>query len=304
MEWKIGNGARQGAILSPLIFNFYINDVIDRISKNPYGCKLGIHMSNIQAYADDLTLMAPTAKNLQTLLNELWSLLKKLNLVVNCKKTVCMIFKTNGCKLKEIPNFTLDGNTINIVNSYKYLGIVLTDNLRIKLDIERVEKSFLKQFHCIYRKFYFTNEIMLGFLFKTHCLSFYGAELWHDKSYSLGRFNDFSINYHNAIKQILKLPTYESNHVACESMDWLTCKHFINHKIIAFALQVWKSQSTSVFYHRAYLLNNSRLLNDAKWLGLGYDIPNVFDNDIDAIKSRILFTQKHELRHEAYVNSR
>ena len=68
-EWVIGNGVRQGGVLSGLFFNLYINGLIDEVVQSNYGCKLGIHDSSIIAYADDLVLLSPSAKGLQTLID-------------------------------------------------------------------------------------------------------------------------------------------------------------------------------------------------------------------------------------------
>ena len=38
--WKVGNGVRQGGILSPILFSFYINEVISDISDMTAGCSL------------------------------------------------------------------------------------------------------------------------------------------------------------------------------------------------------------------------------------------------------------------------
>ena len=40
-EWKINNGVRQGGVLSGLLFNIYVDSLIDRISKLNIGCTCG-----------------------------------------------------------------------------------------------------------------------------------------------------------------------------------------------------------------------------------------------------------------------
>ena len=58
-EWRICNGVRQGGVLSGLLFCIYINSMLNKESKLKIGCKLGLHASNIIAYADDIVLLAP-----------------------------------------------------------------------------------------------------------------------------------------------------------------------------------------------------------------------------------------------------
>ena len=39
-DWKIGNGTRQGGIISPVLFAFFINHIIERVSGMSVGCTL------------------------------------------------------------------------------------------------------------------------------------------------------------------------------------------------------------------------------------------------------------------------
>ncbi len=71
-KWNIKNGTRQGGILSGLIFNFYINDIIKTISELTAGCSIGLYKINILGYADDIILICPSANRLQTLIDKLY----------------------------------------------------------------------------------------------------------------------------------------------------------------------------------------------------------------------------------------
>ena len=63
--WKTGNGARQGGIMSPLIFSFYINHILEQVSSMPMGCSLFGYKTGIICYADDILLLSPSASGLQ-----------------------------------------------------------------------------------------------------------------------------------------------------------------------------------------------------------------------------------------------
>ena len=65
----VNNGVRQGGILSPLLFNVYINELSESLSKLPVGCCCGNTVVNHLMYADDIVLFAPSAKGLQRIIN-------------------------------------------------------------------------------------------------------------------------------------------------------------------------------------------------------------------------------------------
>ena len=67
-KWNLKRGVRQGGVLSAFLFCVYIDDILTSISQLDVGCKLGINVMNVQAYADDIVLMAPSASTLQKIL--------------------------------------------------------------------------------------------------------------------------------------------------------------------------------------------------------------------------------------------
>ena len=60
----ITNGVRQGGILSPLLFNVYMDALSSSLSNTPIGCSIGGVMVNHIMYADDLVIISPSAKGL------------------------------------------------------------------------------------------------------------------------------------------------------------------------------------------------------------------------------------------------
>ena len=86
-------------------------------------------------YADDLVLVSETAKGLQTLLNNLESYCRKWHLIINSQKSKAMIFQPKLNKDVNKMKFSIEGNDIEIVNSYKYLGHVLCNSKNIHKDM-------------------------------------------------------------------------------------------------------------------------------------------------------------------------
>ena len=85
----IGNGVRQGGILSPFLFRFYIRKLIAEVVKLRIGCNIGGIFLNLFAYADDMVLIAPSWFALQKLLVTIQDEATSINMSFNTKKN-CM----------------------------------------------------------------------------------------------------------------------------------------------------------------------------------------------------------------------
>ena len=168
-KWNLKRGVRQGGVLSAFLFCVYIDDILTSISQLGVGCKLGINVMNVQAYADDIVLMAPSASGLQKILNRAGNLIADCDLVVNIKKTEVMVFKRKAANLDTGLKFYLYDRPINFVESFKYLGCILSTNLNDFNDIDRCSKSFNRSAGILLRKFCFTDTDILFFLFNSYC---------------------------------------------------------------------------------------------------------------------------------------
>ena len=60
--FSVGNGAKQGGKLSPLLFNIYMDNLSVQRHKQPIGCSIGTTVVNHLIYTDDLLLFAHSAK--------------------------------------------------------------------------------------------------------------------------------------------------------------------------------------------------------------------------------------------------
>ena len=93
LNWfYVKNGVWQGGILSPLLFNLYVNVISKELHKTKICCTIGKIIENRLYYADDLILVYPSHKGLQKLLNICNGL--KLHIKFNETKTECIVFKT------------------------------------------------------------------------------------------------------------------------------------------------------------------------------------------------------------------
>ena len=66
---KLLRGTRQGSILSPVLFNIFISDLLLQLSKSNSSLRVGNDIYNCFAYADDVSIYIPTVPGLQILIN-------------------------------------------------------------------------------------------------------------------------------------------------------------------------------------------------------------------------------------------
>ena len=69
-SFGVSNGVRQGVVLSPVLFTVYLDELLHRLSSLGVGCHFGGQFVGGIAYADDVTLLAPSPSALRTLLKE------------------------------------------------------------------------------------------------------------------------------------------------------------------------------------------------------------------------------------------
>ena len=115
-------GLKQGGVLSPLLFNLFIDDIKDIFEDSCDPVKLLSQPLSHLLYADDLVLMSTTEGGLKKCLQKLESYCDLWQLKVNISKSKIMIFNTSGRVLSG-PSFTFQGNVLEKVKSYCYLGV-------------------------------------------------------------------------------------------------------------------------------------------------------------------------------------
>ena len=116
-------GLKQGCPLSPLLFNLYINEIAKHLSPTSED---SIMLQNEKithlVYADDLIILASSKKTLQDKLDKLGKFAEIKELSVNTKKSQVMVFNKSGKLLKK-DTFTINGQNLEVVPTYTYLGV-------------------------------------------------------------------------------------------------------------------------------------------------------------------------------------
>lgn len=135
-------GVPQGCILSPSLFNLFINDLPDIFDSNCDPVLLNHSKINCLLYADDLILFSDSSIGLQNCLDRLSEYTKQWDLKVNLKKTKIMVFQGNGRRVDS--PFSLGNQNIAHTKSYKYLGTIISDTGNFKLNEINLKKKGLR----------------------------------------------------------------------------------------------------------------------------------------------------------------
>ena len=120
-SFQITRGMRQGSVLSPTLFNIFLDELLQKLQTLPNGIRVFDLPINCCTYADDITLLSATVPGLQRLINLCVSYADKYRFKFNKKKSKCMVLGKNI--LTETPKWTIDQSHIETVNEVDILGI-------------------------------------------------------------------------------------------------------------------------------------------------------------------------------------
>jgi len=201
-KWfTMGNGTRQGGVLSPGLFSRYIRDLLSALVTTHVGCNVGGIFYNVLAYADDLVLLAPSWTALQRLLNVFSVHIDEIDMTCNVKKTVCMVFPPkNRTKIisTDFPKLHIGSCLIEFVHDFKYLGHIVTCSLADDDDIMREVRNLFIRTNILIRRFSKCSHEVKIQLFKSYCICLYDTALW--KYFTSSCLNKLRSAYNKCIK--------------------------------------------------------------------------------------------------------
>ena len=176
-------GVKQGCILSPLLFNIFIADIVERFTAE--NCRpLKIDESRnlgCLLWADDIILLSHSEEGLRNMLSALSSYVDVNGMSINTKKTQCMIFNKTGKFIRR--SYPMKNGTIETTKSYKYLGFIFSPSGEIVSGLKDLRDRALRAYHKLkhkmgvhFRLHPFTTMSLFDSLIKPILL--YSSDFW------------------------------------------------------------------------------------------------------------------------------
>ena len=139
---NVKTGIGQGTILGPLIFIFYVNDLISVMNN-----------FKVNMYADDCILFSSgndwkkMISKMQPELDKIheWCLHNRLQINVKKSKSILIGSRTKLSNVDYTKLLKLGNNTLQFVDKYKYLGTTLDKEMNLTALLSDVKKSVLSK---------------------------------------------------------------------------------------------------------------------------------------------------------------
>jgi len=270
-EFSTSCGVRQGCLLSPLLFTIYINDLVDAIDVGGF-CYNGVWI-RLLLYADDIVFLASSPCVMQEMIDRLENYCDIWDLKVNLNKSKIMVFRKGG-RLSKKWNWHFNGSNIEIVNTYKYLGVNLVNSgsfgRHLKLQLA-VAKSGLNS---VYKSIFGLQSKNINSYFKlfdavSRSVLCYAAQIWgyliYDDVEKLLRF---------FIKKVFRLPYNTPNYMLLletgrDSLFIYTLK--LNWAFLSHTLQLSEARFSKIMF-------SIGVVHQHKWFKMIKDNAMVYGN--------------------------
>ena len=208
---NVSAGVPQGSVFGPLLFILYINDIAENL----------ISLSRL--FVDDTSFSYSSHDELQIKtvidhdLKELDEWSKKWLMSFNPDKTEIMLFSNT-----EIPelNFTFNGRTIPITNSYKHLEVTFSSDAKWNIHIENILSSIYTHLNVLRKLKYKLSRKNLEKIYLVYIRPIfeYASEVWDNCG--VGNSNKLDQLQLEAARIVTGLPIFASSILIYKELSW------------------------------------------------------------------------------------
>lgn len=225
------SGVRQGGLLSPILFNLYVNNMISSLRNKKYGCHLGNVYLGCIMYADDLLLLSGSVMELQRMLDCCGKVGEDIGLSFNSKKSHCMVI--GSFKVPTPLPMSINGAAIMWTDTIKYLGINIVSDVKFTIDLAETRRKFFVAVNTILSKCKYSTDVVKLELMESHCLPIllYGLE---GLNLNAAQMKDINSWWNAVYRKIFGYNQWESVKEVIYFMGRLDVHHLLNMRRLLF----------------------------------------------------------------------
>ena len=156
-------------------------------------------------FADDSALVAHSAEEMQKIVDAFFDASKKFGLEINIKKTE-VLYQSDSTRTRE-EDIMVDGNKLNSVLEFAYLGSTISSDWCIDDDLQRRMAKASASFGRLRQRLWNNHHVSMGVIGKIYraiVLStlLYGAEAWTVYRRHVKRLHAFMMRHLRSIMKI------------------------------------------------------------------------------------------------------
>ena len=263
--FNVSNGVKQGCLLSPSLFNLFVNDLLLSLSASEHGIDCGGDTKiPALAFADDIVLIAPNPQKLQALINMTFSWCTKNGIQFNLQKTKVMHIRHKRRPQSSFV-FKCGNNQIQYCDEYKYLGLWINQYLDTKEIVGKVNLAARRALGCLISK----AKALGGLSYNTYTYLYdtlvapvmdYSSCIWGSEHY-----NTLEVTQNNALRFFLGVGRSHPIVSLQGDMGWIPAGFRHNLQFIKWWLRTRSQEpnriSKKVFTWSMRLAENGKIRN-------------------------------------------
>ena len=244
-SFSIANGVRQGAVLSPALFNIYIDSLFEDLRKSGVGCVINELYFGCVGYADDIALVAPSREALQQMINicqaffDLHGIKISTNPDAKKTKTKVLVYGVQN----DLASLVLGDKPLPFVDSWKHLGHTISTDESPDKDMNLRRRELIGQIHSLHQELRGQDPRVMMKLIRIYLLHLYGCPMWDIHSTESAKL---WATWHRIIKMTFHLPFATHRYLLHSVAE---CQHIritITNRFLKFHQKITNSDNPNI----------------------------------------------------------